>query len=164
MMSLPLNIGQILPDYTVTNSERQSALLSEEMGTRGILIFVLRGTWCPWCVHQIMAARTRYPKYLKRGVKAVFVIPEEESKVGTFALTASRPLPFGLHADESAEIANLLVGAPEEGTSRQVGLYLLNAEREVVWGFAGWDDEFPINSDVLEVIDTKLPSVVDQTA
>ena len=163
-MSLPLNIGTTLTDYTVTNSERQGTTLTEEMGTRGILVFVLRGTWCPWCIHQIMATRSRYPKYLKRGVKVVFVIPEEEPKVSAFSLTTSRPLPFGLHADESAEIANLLVGAPEMGASRKVGLYLLNTEREVVWGFAGWDDDFPSNTQVLDAIDTQLTSAIEHSA
>lgn len=163
-MSLPVNIGTALTDYTVTSSERQASTLSAEMGARGLLIFVLRGTWCPWCVHQIMAARTRYPKYEQRGLKAVFVIPEEEPKVGAFALTTSRPLPFGLHADESAEIANLLVGEPEPGTSRKVGIYLLNPDRKVIWGFAGWDDDFPTNTQILDAIDTKLPSAVEHSA
>lgn len=163
-MNLPQNIGTTLPDYPITNSERAKSVLSQEMGERGLLIFVLRGTWCPWCVHQIMAARTRYPKYVRRGVNAVFISPEDEPKVDAFALTTSRPLPFGLHADESAEIANSLVGAPDEGTSRKVGVYLLNPDREVVWGFAGWDDDFPTNTQILEAIDTQLPSVVEHTA
>ena len=163
-MNLPQSIGTKLTDYTVTNSDRQATTLSSEMGTRGILVFVLRGTWCPWCVHQIMAASSRFPKYLKRGVKAIFVIPEEEPKVSAFTLTTSRPLPFGLHADESAEIAGLLVGEPEAGTSRQVGIYLLNQDREVIWGFTGWDDDFPSNIQILEAIDTKLPSAVENSA
>jgi peroxiredoxin len=162
--NIKLDLGDQLPDFKVTSADGEDSTLQSEMGTNGLLIYVLRGTWCPFCIHQIVAARARYPNLQKHGVNAVFVIPEEVFKIDGFRLTVSRPLPFGLHADEEATIANTLAGEPLPGTSRKVAIYLLNREREVKWRFVGWDDDYPAHHVVLDAIKEHLAPSLNQTA
>jgi peroxiredoxin len=161
---LKIEPGDTLPDFKVTNVNGDESTLQQEMGENGLLIFVLRGTWCPFCVHQIVATRARFPHFQRRGVNAVFVIPEEAFKTDAFRLTVRKPLPFGLHADEDATIADMLVGAVPPGTTRKVGIYLLNLEREIVWRFVGWDDDYPVHQDVIDAIQEKVSTSLNQTA
>ena len=146
-MDVNFAVGDILPDYNTTNLDRNPSTLSAEMGENGLLLFVLKGTWCPFCVHQLVATRARYNKYRGYGFNVNFIIPEDEYKVGTFVETASRPFPFGLHADVDETISNSLVGAP--APSRKIGIYLLNRDREIMWQFIGMEDDYPSTTLIL---------------
>lgn len=161
---LKVTPGDTLPNFTVTNIFGKQSTLDEEMGENGLTVFVLRGTWCPFCIHQIVATRARYPHFQRRGVNAVFVIPEEAFKIDGFRMTVSRPLPFGLHADEDGTIANTLAGEPLPGTSRKVAIYLLNPRREVKWRFVGWDDDYPPHQVVMDAVQEHISPTLNQTA
>lgn len=156
--------GDTLPDFGVTSVNGDKSTLQQEMGKNGLIVFVLRGTWCPFCIHQIVATRARYAHFQRRDVNAVFVIPEEAFKIDGFRATVSKPLPFGLHADEEATIANLLVGELVPGTSRKVGIYLLNPERKIMWRFVGWDDDYPAHQVVIDAIQEHIPASLNQSA
>ena len=159
---LQVERGDTLPDFKITNVYGDESTLQQEMGKNGLIIFVLRGTWCPFCIHQIVATRVRYIHFQRRGVNAVFVIPEEAFKVDGFRLTVSKPLPFGLHADEDATIADLLVGAALPGTSRKIGIYLLNRERKIVWRYVGWDNDYPSHQVVMDAIQENVSTSVSE--
>lgn len=164
MEKLTYTIGNILPNFTVVNAQRQASTLHDEMGEAGLLIHVLRGTWCPFCVHQLMAMSARYPKFTKRGVTTTFIIPEEDYKVSSFVTTSARPLPFGLFADEKAEITEQLTGKLIEGQSRKIGLYLINTNRELVWSWVGYEDTYPATSVIFDEIEKmKMQTLVDTT-
>ncbi|MCI0712665.1 MAG: peroxiredoxin family protein [Chloroflexi bacterium] len=161
---LKVEPGDTLPDFKVTSVNGDESTLQQEMGEKGLIIFVLRGTWCPFCVHQIVATRARYPHFQHRGINAVFIIPEESFKIDAFRMTVRKSLPFGLHADEDATIADMLVGAVPPSTTRKVGIYLLNPEREIVWRFVGWDDEYPTHQDVIDAVQEYISTSLNQTA
>ena len=161
MSSKPLyTLGDVVEDMPLTNVQGVASKISQEMGEAGLLLFALRGTWCPFCVHQLIATRARYPHYTKRGVNAAFIIPEADYIVQSFVQTASRPLPFGVHADMDGTLSEALVGAYEDGTARKIGVYLLNAKREVMWQFVGYDDTYPSHTELLNAIDAMLTPTV----
>lgn len=157
-------IGEILPNFCLTAHDGLPSTVDDEMGSQGLVLFVLRGTWCPFCVHQIVATRARYPHFQRRGINVAFIIPEEKYKVDSFRMTVSRPLPFGLHADEASIQADQLAGKLLPGTSRHIGIYLLNRQREIKWQFVGNDDNYPAHRVVIAAIDDTLGTIINQMA
>ncbi|PJF40202.1 MAG: hypothetical protein CUN55_13015 [Phototrophicales bacterium] len=151
-------VGTILPDLIVNDADNMPTSLKTQMGEKGLLIYVLRGTWCPFCVGQIDRVRRRYPKYQAQGVNTVFIVPEPYATVNGFAVSTPRPLPFQLYADEQSTLADALTYPVETPRERPIGIYLLNKERKIVWRFVGHEDEnFPTQQDILDVIATYLP-------
>ncbi len=154
MNTQPYTIGTTLPDLMVTNAENMPSSLSQEMGEHGLLIYVLRGTWCPFCVSQINKMRRRYPRYQAHGIGTVFIVPEPVANVYSFAISSPHPLPFGLHADEETQVADTLTQAVQEPGERPIGIYLLDANRTVLWRFVGTeDDNYPSQDQILSVIE-----------
>lgn len=150
-------IGSILPDMMVTDAGNMPSTLSRQMGERGLLLYVLRGTWCPFCVSQINGMRRRYPRYQQQGVDTVFIVPEPVANVYSFAISSPHPLPFGLHADEQTELADTLTHPVEDPNDRPIGIYLLNTQRQVVWRFVGTeDDDYPSQQRLLDLIQHQL--------
>lgn len=155
------NIGDIVPNLSVVDAQNQPTTLDEQMGEQGMLIFVLRGTWCPFCVGQIHTMRRRYPVYAKMGVNSLFVVPESHTSVWSFAISSPEPLPFIIHADEERAITNELVDLSSDPNMAQaLGVYLLNAQRQVIWRFVGMDDDYPSHSKLEKtLVDTlQIPS------
>lgn len=156
-MSQVYDIGATVPDLIVTDADNMPASLTSQMGERGLLIYVLRGTWCAFCIGQIDKMRRRYPKYQARGVNTVFIVPEPQATVYGFAVSAPQPLPFSLHADEQLDIANSLTREVDEPNQRPIGIYLLSPKREVVWRFVGHEDEdFPSQDRIFDQIEMCL--------
>lgn len=134
-------VGDVLPDLTVSDLEGQPTPLSAQMGDAGLLLVVLRGTWCPFCVGQIHAMRRYYPRFRELGINLVFVVPEDQARVWSFAVSSPEPLPFALHADERIEITDDLTMVPETPSDRPLALYLLRPNRRIVWRYIGDDAE-----------------------
>lgn len=152
-------VGDILPDIVVTDADSQPTTLSQEMGEKGLLLFALRGTWCSFCVGQIHTMQKRYPVYSQLRVNSVFIVPEAQTKVWSFAISSPKPLPFGLHADESQAITNDLTLTPPTPSERPLGIYLLNRERKIVWRYVGFEaDEYASQVALVSAINTYLPN------
>ncbi len=157
-MSQVYDVGATLPDIIVNDADNMPTSLKSQAGERGLLIYVLRGTWCSFCIGQIDRVRRRYPKYQEQGVNTVFIVPEPHSTVYGFSISTAKPLPFNLYADEQFAIADVLTRPVDVPRERPIGIYLLNAQREVVWRFIGHEDEnFPSQDDILTMIEAHLP-------
>lgn len=151
------NIGDILPNLSVIDAQNQTITLDEQMGDHGLMVIVLRGTWCPFCVGQIHTMRRRHPVYTKMGVNTLFVVPENHTSVWSFVISSLEPLPFVLHADEERTLTSDLVCIPDNPKVIQpLGVYVLNRERQVVWRLVGMDDDFPSHSKLEQVLRESL--------
>ncbi len=150
-------IGDTIPDIQVTNTEGQLTPLSAQMGEKGLLLFILRGTWCPVCVMQIKMVQRYYTSYWDLGVNSQFVMPEEEDSVWTFKVSQPRPLLFGLHPDPKRETSELFL--PTEGIGVLPAAYLLNTDRQVVWQHIGQHlEDRPTHQQLLDAITANLAS------
>lgn len=151
-------LGKIVPDIFVADSEGQLKLLSAQVGKRGLLIFVLRGTWCPTCVAQIQTVRRHYQKYASEGVETVFISPEAEENVWAYRISQPTPLPFGLYADPNHQTAQLFI--QDEAVGTLPAAYLLDGERRVVWRYLGTRaDDRPSHQQILDAVTQFLPSI-----
>lgn len=156
-MSQQYDVGTVMPDLLVNDADNMPTYLKSQMGERGLLIYVLRGTWCPFCVGQIDRMRRRYPKYQAQGVNTVFIVPETHATVNGFAISVSNPLPFELVADENLALSDALTRPVDTPNERPIGIYLLNKNREIVYRFVGHEDEnFPTQTDIFDLIEQYL--------
>lgn len=134
-----LQIGDSAPDIQITNAEGKLVPLSQAVGEKGLLVFVLRGTWCAFCVDQIAGVQRNYHRYAKQGVESVFITPEDGDSVWTFRISQPKPLSFGLHADPSRETMELFV--LQEHVETMPATYLLDNDLKVVWSYYGTGEE-----------------------
>lgn len=149
-------LGERVPDIFVSDAEGKLKMLSEQLGERGLLIFVLRGTWCPTCVAQIQTVRRNYQKYAAEGVNTVFISPETEDNVWAFRISQPTPLPFGLHADPDRQTMELFIQSDAIG--ELPAAYLLDTQRRVIWRHLGIRaDDRPSHQQILDAMTQFLP-------
>lgn len=121
------------------------------MGSCGLLIFVLRGTWRPISVTQVHTIRRNYQELIERGITPVFISPEAEDSVWTFKISQPHPLPFALHADPKRTTTQMFVIPENIGILPAV--YLLNRERQIVWTYIGeHSEDRPNQAQLIEAI------------
>ena len=147
-------LSEVVPNFRITDMDGLPSTLDAVMGEHGLLVFVLRGTWCVFCVHQIVTTRLRYAKYQKHGINALFVVPQDDQSVQYFLDDFSSPLPFPLHPDPFRIITNLLT---EHGA--QLGISLLNPQRRIEWRYTGEGDDYPTFRTIMSVLDEYLARV-----
>lgn len=156
-------VGDVVPNLDVTDAEGHLKPLSKQMGEKGLLIFVLRGTWCPSCVMQIKMVQRHYQRYLELGVNSQFILPEPEDSVWTFKISQPRPLKFGLHADPLHQTTELFL--PTKGIGVLPAAYLLNTERQVVWTHIGESlEDRPTHQQILDAISQHLAGTPEEVA
>jgi peroxiredoxin len=145
------NVGDIVPDLRVVDSGGRLKPLSEQMGEKGLLVFVLRGTWCAFCVNQINSVQRNYHRYANQGVETVFITPEPYESIETFKLSLARPLPFGLHADPTRQTVEYFVERGAVGVSPAT--YVLDRDRRIVWRYIGkHEEDRPGHNQITQVI------------
>ena len=133
------NVGDVVPDIKVMDATGHLTPLSQQMGDKGLLVFVLRGTWCSFCVQQIQSVQRNHHRYTNQGVASVFISPEAAESVHTFRISYPRPLPFGLHSDPTREMLEIFV--EQESVGVLPATYLLNKDRNIVWRYIGQHKE-----------------------
>jgi len=150
------DLGQVVPDVKVTDTEGHLKPLSQQMGQKGLLIFVLRGTWCAFCVDQINTVQRNHHRYAEQGVESVFITPETADSVWSFRISQARPLKFGIHPDTKRETLELFISQTEIGILPAT--YLLDTRLRVVWRYIGKDEEDrPNHPAILEAVRAFLP-------
>lgn len=150
-------IGDVLPDMRVADPQGSLKPLSAQMGEKGLVIFVLRGTWCPSCVSQIHGVQRNYNRYTRHGVTTVFISPEDARTIDNFRLSMPAPLRFGLHSDPKRETSEFFIPVPDEDFTVETATYLINHERQVVWScFGNPVHDFPSHEQLLAAIESAL--------
>jgi peroxiredoxin len=129
--------------------------LSAQIGERGLLVFVLRGTWCAICVEQMNTIQRNYHRFVGQGVTTVFLTPEAEGPVHTYKISQPTPLQYGLHPDPNLSALEQFIQRDSIGLLPAV--YLLNRDLRVVWRHLGeHSEDRPSNTRLLEAIQTNL--------
>lgn len=98
-----VNVGELAPDFTLTDLEGSPLRLSD---LRGKVVFInFWATWCPPCRAEMPEIEAVYQKYKDKDVVVIGVdIAENESKVRQFVQRGGYSWTFVL--DTTAEVAN----------------------------------------------------------
>jgi peroxiredoxin len=149
------DIGDTVADIRISDPEGRLQPLSAQIGERGLLVFVLRGTWCAICVEQMNTIQRNYHRFVGQGVTTVFQTPEAEGPVHTYKISQPTPLQYGLHPDPNLSALEQFIQRDSIGLLPAV--YLLNRDLRVVWRHLGeHSEDRPSNTRLLEAIQNHL--------
>jgi peroxiredoxin len=95
----PLSLGVQAPDFTLKNHLGETVTLSAAYGKEKTILVFYRGSWCPFCVQQLIELRS----LLKAGdgarLYAVSVDPVEKSKKLADKIAANSALEYQILSD-----------------------------------------------------------------
>lgn len=149
------SIGDILPDVSANDSDGITRQISAHMGERGLLLFVLRGTWCSICLAQMRTVQRNYKHYQELGVQSVFLSPEDETAIFSYQVSLPRPPAYTLYADPEKKTIQLLLNPDDIGVLPAT--YLLDTERRVMWVHRGQHaEDRPTHANLLAAIEAHL--------
>jgi peroxiredoxin len=74
-------VGQIAPDFSLADQEKNQFHLAEHRGKRVLLIFY-RGYWCPYCVAQLRDFARHKPEFGKLNVQLVAISVDDPEHAG----------------------------------------------------------------------------------
>ena len=122
-----LEVGKILPDFTLKNGESKQMSLNDLSGDFKIFIFY-RGNWCPLCMAQIKEVVNEYKELEKRNTDMVLVSSQPHKF--TKSLANKHKVPFHFLVDKNNTVAKQLGILHENGLP--AGFQVFGYESDVV--------------------------------
>lgn len=107
-------VGVQLPPFSVPDDTEQQRTPDNLIGSRGLLLAFVHGTWCAPCVPTYYALAKYAPVYIKEGVAVAVVSGDNPQSLRNFRKTAPAPLPYTLLADADEQVHELY----QTGTTR----------------------------------------------
>jgi peroxiredoxin len=152
-------LGDAISDFVVSDINGNAQPISQVMGQRGLMLFLLRGTWCPSCLMQIRATQRYYNHYLNHGIQSLFITAEEPDTVWTFRISQARTLPFGIHPDPCHTILSRFLPAAQ--ITLLPAAYLVTPGKQIVWQYLGKHvEDRPTTSQLVTAFEQYLPMMV----
>lgn len=72
----PLAVGELAPDFTLTNAVGKEIHLSEKLKQGAALLTFYRGGWCPYCNLELRAYQQVLPQSRELGASLIAVSPQ----------------------------------------------------------------------------------------
>ena len=104
-----IQVGDTLPAFSLpdaTGKTVSSAELLSQAGSKGLLISLYRGEWCPFCQLELKALQSRLEDIKAKGVTLVAISPELPDT--SLSTTEKYALKFPVLSDEGAKYARQL--------------------------------------------------------
>ena len=122
-----LEVGKILPDFTLENAQKERVSINNLSGDFKIFIFY-RGNWCPLCMAQIKEVVNEYKELEKRNTDMILVSSQPHKF--TRSLANKHKVPFHFLVDKDNNVAKELGLLHENGLP--TGFQVLGYESDVV--------------------------------
>lgn len=115
---MKLNVGMMMPDFTVNTDKRDNVKLSEAVGEKNIF-WVIRYIGCTVCRYDVHLLTQRYQEIKDKGY-TLFVVMQSDTDHVRREL-AENEAPFEIICDNTFEIYNALEIAPAASKEELVG-------------------------------------------
>lgn len=102
--AVALSNGDRVPGFTLFDEKHKKWTLEELMGSSGLLMVFVRGTWCAQCVQTLYNLARQAPGFARMRVNTAVIAIDSEHSLNSFKQTASLPLDFPLLADEDQTV------------------------------------------------------------
>lgn len=90
-------VGEVLPDFCMTDSEGRLVDLASLLANGALVISFNRGPWCDYCGLELHALARAYPEIVASGGDVVALVPETAEYARN--LRAARGVPFRVLTD-----------------------------------------------------------------
>lgn len=125
--SSSLNIGQPLPDFTLSSPSGE-VFSRADLSSKPTLMIFYRGNWCPLCVAQVKEISKLYTQLNAMGVDVCLISPQPEEN--TQALADRFKVPFKFLVDKDLKAAEALGIKADKGTPS--GMEVLGYDSDTV--------------------------------
>ena len=153
-VEVPLEVGQVVPEYQATNSDGDKVRLSDVTDEQPALLLFYRGDWCPFCMDQLDGIKAVLPEIQEQGVQVIAVSPDD------VATTENTRRQFGqgflFWSDKETENMSQF-GIDREDGLPHPSVFLIAKGGKLVWFYASEDyKQRPTGEQLLQVIKSKL--------
>jgi len=100
---LNLNLGDLAPDFTLSNAVNQSVNLYETLKKNRVVLTFYRGAWCPYCNLILSQYQAILPDITDAGAVLIAVSPQSPN--GSFDMQERNALQFQVLSDNGNLIA-----------------------------------------------------------
>lgn len=80
-----LQPGDVAPDFALPTNENRTVRLSDLLKRGPLVLFFVRGLWCPFCAAQLSATVNMADDFAKAGLGIAVVTPETAGRAGKLA-------------------------------------------------------------------------------
>ena len=98
----PINVGDIAPDFVLTDSAGHTHRLSEIAAQQAVVLVFYRGDWCPYCQIQLHQLGSRSQDFHQKGARVLAISPQKHELNQAFA--EKRQVPFPIVWDENQSV------------------------------------------------------------
>lgn len=90
------DIGEILPEFMLTDETGRLRMLDEFLDNGPVVVSIIRGHWCPFCVIEIDALTKAADEIARAGGSAIVIMPERQPYA---RVVRERGAPFPILSD-----------------------------------------------------------------
>lgn len=95
----PLQSGTVLPNFCLEDPKGQSICLDEMVQENGLIIFFIRGTWCPVCVRLLTQVNRIIGQIRKCDTGLVCIACDTPEAIFAYKISVEPPLDFPILID-----------------------------------------------------------------
>lgn len=129
-----IGVGETAPDFRLESHRNEWVSLSDFRGVRPVLLFFVRGDWCPGCHIMLRSYERNRAKFIEKNT-AILAIGPDPTGVNR-EIVEALGLEFGLLTDTRMEVARkyrVLLEGPQTGVPYDEGMplpasFLIDAE------------------------------------
>lgn len=158
----PVKVGDIAPDFTLSNNSGKQITLSETIKTGPIVLVFYRGSWCPFCSRQLADLRGMIKDGEQTMLFAISIDGPETSNnlIKKIEKDGKGKINFGFLSDTNAKTIDAYgLRDPRYKNEAVNGIpyptvYVIDANRKVAWAKLEKDyKNRPTNSEIRAAID-----------
>jgi len=136
-----VKIGDVAPDFSLTDQNGKTVKLSEAVKTAPVVLVFYRGYWCPFCAHQLSDLRKLLKGNEKTQLFAVSIDPAGKSLelIKKIESDGKGNIKYLLLSDSNAKTIDIYNLRDNRYTGKEVdgipfpAVYLIDKDRKVVW-------------------------------
>lgn len=99
----PIEVGNTLPETTLTDASGKQLSLKEVLDGRKAVIIFYRGSWCPYCTRHLAAIGQHEQAILDKGYQIIAISPDKAAIIRDYSKDAE--LNYTLYSDSNMTAA-----------------------------------------------------------
>jgi peroxiredoxin len=99
-----LEIGQVVPDFSLPDYQANSVTLNDVLKHHGVLLTFIHGMWCPACIQTLYRLAQYADIYQAEGFGVAVIAHEQSGHLNVFKRSARPSVNYPLLADNEGTV------------------------------------------------------------
>ena len=127
----PIQPGTILPDFCLVDPKGQSICLEEIIEENGLIIFFIRGTWCPVCIRLLTQVNRIIGQIRNYDTGLVCIACDTPEAIFAYKISVEPPLDFPILIDSNPSLSKQYGVFDVSHESPQPALFFAGPDRVI---------------------------------